>query len=88
MEEKYLICYKFKGMSKSDRVKFLRALFGYNEQSHKGKYHYRTEGALEKYEKPIRSVIITNKKEFKKAVKILKQFNAELFTYKAQRIKA
>ena len=80
---KILICYKFEKMKLSNRNKFKRKLFGSEEKTHMGKYINTTKGYLtgKKYEKPVRSVIVINKKYKSKIIQILKEFNAEIIIY-------
>jgi len=80
--QKYLICYKFTNLSSTDRIRFIRELFGRTEQSHKGKYRYENKGKLQNYEKPVRSVIIIQEPELKTTLKTLKKYKAKTHTYK------
>jgi hypothetical protein len=86
MVQKILICYKFKNMKLKDRSKFKRKLYGSIEKTHGGKYITKIQGILSNkdYEKPVRSVIIIDKKDQNEVIKLLKEFNAEIkiFTIK------
>lgn len=77
--EKIIICYKFKDLPLAKRNQFKRKMFGAEEKTHGGKYTTKIRGYLsdKEYEKPIRSVIIINKKHKNGIMQILKQFNAE-----------
>lgn len=77
--EKIIICYKFEDLPLSKRNQFKRKLFGAEEKTHRGKYTTKIKGYLsdKKYEKPIRSAIIINKKHKEAIIRILKQFNAQ-----------
>lgn len=86
MKNAYLICYKFERIRPEDRVKFTREMFGSDVQSHRGKYKYKTRGALQDYEKPVRSVVIVPEEERIKAKNILNKYHAEVFIYKILRI--
>ncbi len=66
--------YNLKG-NDSERISFNRKLFQYNIQSHKGKYKRTSKGVLRKYEKPVRSVIIFNKKDITKVMKVIDKFD-------------
>lgn len=70
MPEKILLIYDFKGNG-SKRIMFNRRLFNYNIQSHKGKYKVTSNGILNKYEKPVRSVVIFEKKYFGKVQELV-----------------
>lgn len=77
--EKIIICYKFKDLPLAKRNQFKRKMFGAEEKTHRGKYTTKIRGYLsdKEYEKPIRSVIIINKKHKNGIMQILKQFKAE-----------
>ncbi len=57
------------------RITFNRKLFSYNIQSHTGKYKYQSKGILTQYEKPLRSVIIFDKKKLVSTRKLCHKFN-------------
>ena len=83
-----LICYTFKGMKLSERNKFRRKLFGTIEKTHSGKYTAITKGFLsdKNYEKPVRSVVIVQKKDKTGVIKILKMYNAKIKIFNIQEI--
>ena len=68
--------YNLKG-NDSERISFNRKLFQYNIQSHKGKYKRTSKGALKKYEKPVRSVVIFDKKEITNVLKLIDEFKVD-----------
>lgn len=65
--------YDLKGRD-SERIRFNRRLFQYKVQSHKGKYQSTSKGILIKYEKPVRSVVVFNKKDLAKVKKVVQEF--------------
>lgn len=69
----------------SNRIKFNRKLFNYNLQSHKGKYQATSNGILKKYEKPIRSVIIFEKKFLNKVKNLLEEYGITNKLYQIQK---
>lgn len=85
-DEKCLVLYKFDKLDPKDRVRITRELFGYKEQSHKGKYQYQTKGRLYNYEKPVRSVIILQRSDVDDTLKILKKYNAKTRAYLIQKL--
>ena len=72
--------YNLKGKD-SDRIKFNRKLFRYNVQSHNGRYKKLTKGILEKYEKPIRSVVIFERKYLNKVRRLVDSIIADYSLY-------
>lgn len=80
MQKKIILIYNLKG-NDSERIKFNRQLFKYNIQSHKGKYKTTSKGILKKYEKPVRSVVIFDKRNIIKVKKIISKFNVDYRLY-------
>ncbi len=72
--------YNLKG-NDSERISFNRKLFQYKLQSHKGKYKTVSKGALKKYEKPVRSVVIFNKKDIAKVKKLIDEWKIDSKLY-------
>ena len=72
--------YNMKG-NDSERISFNRKLFQYNIQSHKGKYKTVSKGALKKYEKPVRSVVIFYKEDITKVMKLIDEWKIECKLY-------
>lgn len=84
MAKKVLICYWFRNIHYVKRKQFHRKLFGTKEKTHRGKYTAVTQGFLsdKKFEKPIRSVIIIEKKHLDNILKILRQFGGNFRIFK------
>jgi hypothetical protein len=84
MIQKILICYKFKNINPVMRKQFDRKLYGSIEKTHGGKYTTKIQGILSDkiYEKPVRSVIIIDKKDQNEVIKLLKEFQAEFEIFK------
>ena len=61
--------------------KFCRQFYGYIDRSNNYKYTYKRGGFIEKfrYIKPLRGVLIVRKKDSKKIISFLKDFNADIF---------
>lgn len=72
--------YHLKG-NNSKRIGFNRKLFQYNIQSHKGKYKTVSEGALKKYEKPVRSVVIFNKENITQIKELIDKWKIDCKLY-------
>ena len=81
---KIIMTYDLKGKD-TQRIKFNRLLFQYNIQSHKGKYKSTSKGILEKYEKPVRSVVIFNKEDLSKVRGILNEFQMDYRLYEIKK---
>lgn len=73
------------GISYSKRARFFRTLYGYNDNSQYGKYHYRREGILDKigYVPFCRGVFIIPKN----ALPELKQFVKDTATITTRTVK-
>ena len=76
MNRKIIMIYDLKGRD-SERIRFNRRLFQYKVQSHKGRYKSTSKGILKKYKKPIRSVVVFNKKDLTKVKKLVQEFNVD-----------
>lgn len=70
MGTRIIMIYDLKGRD-TERIKLNRKLFPYKIQSHKGKYKRTTQGILKKYEKPVRSVIIFEKRNLNEVRKVV-----------------
>ena len=71
MPGKILLIYDLKG-NDSQRILFNRRLFHYNMQSHEGRYKATSRGILKEFEKPVRSVVIFEKKYLTQVFKLVK----------------
>ncbi len=83
MANKILICYSFKNINPGQRKQFDRKLFGTVEKTHRGKYETKIKGILtnKEYRKPVKSVIIVDKKYLKKITTVLDEFSANREIY-------
>ena len=77
---KVLICYTFTQLPPNLRNKLRRSLYGSEESPHGGKYSTTMIGFLsdKKYEKPVRSTILLDKKDVKGVLAVLSKFKAKV----------
>ena len=80
MGRKIIMIYNLKGRD-SERIRFNRRLFQYKIQSHKGRYKSTSKGVLKEYEKPIRSVVVFDKKDLAKVKKAVQEFKVDYKLY-------
>jgi len=67
------------------RISFNRRLFNYNLQTHNGKYKSKTKGILENFEKPIRSCVIFQEKNYTKVKKLCEEFKIVVNFYEIKK---
>jgi hypothetical protein len=73
MEKKVLFAFEFEGRKPKDVAKINRELFGYTDHSHHGKYVYRRDGELSKFDikRIAKGVLITDDINDKEVLEIL-----------------
>ena len=83
---KVLICYTLTQLPPRMRNSLRRALYGSEESTHGGKYSTTTVGFLsgKKYDKPVRSTILVEKKEVKGVLTILKKFKSKIRLFEVE----
>ena len=86
MEEQTLMIYQIPQGNAIKRITLNRKLFAYNTQSHKGKYKKKSNGLLEKYEKPTRSCVIFANEHTPKVKELCKKLAISIKLYKITQI--
>ena len=73
MEKKVLFAFEFEGRKPKDVAKINRELFGYTDHSHHGKYVYRRDGELSKFDikRIAQGVLLTDDINDKEVLEIL-----------------
>ena len=71
-----MLLYDLKNKKNVEKTHIVRSLFGYKDKSNNGKYSYKREGLLSKfdYKKLNKSVVVVDAKDAEKVRKILRKF--------------
>jgi len=80
MNEVSIISYKLQGCNEGQKTAIKRAINGYNDHSNNGSHVYKRRGLLHgmSHKKIAKSVIIINKSEKNKLLKIFKKNKASI----------
>ena len=80
MNEVSIISYKLQGCNEGQKTAIKRAINGYNDHSNNGTYVYKRKGLLHgtPHKKIAKSVIIINKSEKNKLLRILRDNKASI----------
>lgn len=80
VNEVSIISYKLRGCNEGQKTAIKRAINGYNDHSNNGSHVYKRKGLLYgmPHKKIAKSVIIINKSEKNKLLKILRNNNASI----------
>ncbi len=78
-----LIAYYLSSLDQYHKVLVNRALFGYIDNSNKGKYQYRRKGILSEipHFKLLKGAIIVRKEDCKKIISVFKKYNVKYLTF-------
>ncbi len=68
----------------NEASKLVKKLYGQKTSSHKGRYHYRRKGLLDKIpsHKLIRGVIVIKTEDEERILSFLREYNTEIFVRK------